>query len=98
MDTRQSTENQSVTPIPVQDSQSKTESLLPCCRETIDMHAARNPMMVCPMCKQIIKYFTDERAFKNYCNFCASRHRNIIATKYNDIFVVTIRSYEMYTK
>ena len=73
------------------------ESFLECCQKTIDMHAANNPMMVCSDCKQIIKCFSDERAYKNYQRFCASRHRRILATSYNSSYVVVFRSYDTYS-
>jgi hypothetical protein len=78
----------------------KTEDvvmLLDCCKQTIKMHAANNPMMVCSDCKQIIKCFDDEKAFHNYQRFCASRHRRILATSFSDRFVVVFRSYDTYS-
>jgi hypothetical protein len=76
----------------------KTSSkLLDCCKETIDMHAAYNAMMVCSGCKQIIKCFDSEKPFINYQRFCASRHRRILATKYRDHFIIIFSSYETYS-
>ena len=74
-----------------------TEQLLGCCERTINMHAANNPMMVCAECKQIIKCFNDERAFKNYQKFCASRHRKIFTTAYREMLVVVYRAYQTYS-
>jgi hypothetical protein len=75
----------------------RRDQLLDCCKKTIDMHAANNPMMVCPDCKQIIKCFDEERPFRNYQRFCASRHRKILATQLGDRFVVVFKSYDMYS-
>lgn len=77
--------------------QTVSDRLLACCKETIRMHAANNPMMVCSDCKQIIKCFDEERPFKNYQRFCASRHRKILVTTYDNRFVVVFRSYDMYS-
>ncbi|MFW7380302.1 MAG: hypothetical protein ACOH5I_15935 [Oligoflexus sp.] len=71
--------------------------LLDCCKKTIKQHAANNPMMVCSDCKQIIKCFDDEKAFRNYQRFCASRHRRILATSFEDRLVVVFRSYDTYS-
>lgn len=68
-----------------------------CCKKTIDMHADNNPMMVCSDCKQIIKCFDQEKAFRNYKRFCQSRHRNIIATEYAKWWVIIFKSYETFT-
>ena len=73
------------------------QQLLACCERTIHMHAANNPMMVCADCKQIIKCFQDERAFKNYQKFCASRHRKIFTTAYRGMLVVVYRAYQTYS-
>lgn len=73
------------------------DQLLECCKATIKMHAANNPMMVCSDCKQIIKCFDDERAFKNYQRFCASRHRRILATVFENRFIVVFKSYDTYS-
>jgi len=71
--------------------------LLDCCKKTIQLHAANNPMMVCSDCKQIIKCFDDEKAFRNYQRFCASRHRRILATSFENRHVVVFRSYDTYS-
>jgi hypothetical protein len=73
-------------------SESATIQLNECCKQTIDMHAANNPMMVCSDCKQIIKYFNDDRAYRNYQVFCASRHRRILATDYKGLRIIVYRS------
>ena len=71
--------------------------LLECCKKTIQMHAANNPMMVCSDCKQIIKCFDDERAYKNYQRFCASRHRRILATVFEERYIIVFKSYDTYS-
>jgi hypothetical protein len=71
--------------------------ILNCCRVTIDMHARNNPMMVCTHCKQIIKCFEDDRAYKNYVRFCLSRHRKIVADVYNGWLIVVFKSYDTYS-
>lgn len=76
---------------------SNSDQLLDCCKKTIKMHAANNPMMVCPDCKQIIKCFDEDRPFKNYQRFCASRHRKILATEFDGRYVVVFKSYDMYS-
>ena len=68
-----------------------------CCVQTIDMHAKNNPMMVCGQCKQIIKCFDDEKAFRNYKKFCLSRHRKILATQYSPWWVIVFKSYDTFT-
>ncbi|MGE0174744.1 MAG: hypothetical protein AB7T49_18270 [Oligoflexales bacterium] len=68
-----------------------------CCKKTVDMHAANNAMMVCSDCKQIIKCFENERSFRNYQVFCASRHRRILATNYAQRRIVIFRSYDTYS-
>lgn len=68
-----------------------------CCKKTIRLHAANNPMMVCSECKQIIKYFEDQKAFRNYQRFCASRHRKILATEFESRLIVVFRSYDTYS-
>lgn len=75
----------------------RRDQLLGCCKKTIEMHAANNPMMVCSDCKQIIKCFDEERPFRNYQRFCASRHRKILATQLGERFVVVFKSYDMYS-
>lgn len=73
------------------------ERLLDCCRNAIDLHAAFNQMMVCPDCKQIIKCFSDERAFRNYQKFCHSRHRKFITVSYQGMNVLIFKAYEGYS-
>ena len=68
-----------------------------CCALTIDQHADNNPMMVCSDCKQIIKCFDQERAFRNYKRFCQSRHRRILAAQYSKWWVVVFKSYDTYS-
>lgn len=65
-----------------------------CCVRTIRQHAKFNPMMVCGECKQIIKCFTDQRAFENYLTFCKSRRRQILRGTVETLYTVVFRSYE----
>lgn len=74
-----------------------TIELLDCCKKTIQLHAANNPMMVCSDCKQIIKCFDDDKAFRNYQRFCASRHRRILATSFENRRIIVFRSYDTYS-
>ncbi|NRA67845.1 MAG: hypothetical protein HRU19_25415 [Pseudobacteriovorax sp.] len=94
MDVVESNETFSKKPT-VDDAEANT--LLPCCKHTIDQHAAFNAMMVCSECKQIIKCFSDEKAYTNYQRFCASRHRKILATVYEGTHVVVFSSYDTYS-
>tara|TARA_B100000902_G_C26463982_1_gene506845 strand:+ start:149 stop:460 length:312 start_codon:yes stop_codon:yes gene_type:complete len=73
------------------------QDFLDCCKKTIVQHAAHNPMMVCPDCKQIIKCFDNAKAFQNYRRFCASRHRRILATVFEEWHVIVFKSYETYS-
>ena len=73
------------------------ERLMECCRSAIDLHAAYNQMMVCPECKQIIKCFSDERAFRNYQKFCLSRHRKFITVPYQGMNVLIFKAYDGYS-
>ena len=75
----------------------KFSELKDCCVKTIDMHANNNPMMVCSECKQIIKCFDEERAFRNYKRFCLSRHRRIVASEYANWWVIIFKSYDTFT-
>lgn len=70
--------------------------LRPCCEGTISLHAANNSMMVCGTCKQIIKCFTDERAYRNYVKFCNSRHRKFITLPHKGYNVVVFKAYEKF--
>lgn len=71
--------------------------LLKCCKNTIDMHGENNPMMVCSECKQVIKCFKEEKAFRNYQRFCHSRHRRILATHYSIWWVIVFKSYDTFS-
>lgn len=71
--------------------------LFKCCQTTIEDHGANNPMMVCSGCKQIIKRFTDQKAFTAYQKFCQSRHRKIFSTTFNQWHIVIFKSYETFT-
>ena len=76
----------------VSGSETNTQTLIQsCCVETIKKHAANNPMMVCGTCKQIIKCFTEEPAYRNYIRFCQSRHRHLLATESSGYLVVVFR-------
>ncbi len=72
------------------------DKLLACCMNTIAVHSAHNPMMVCPECKQIVKCFDNERAFSNYVKFCESRHRKVFTARHEKFFVVVFRSYDTF--
>lgn len=72
----------------------KDSPLEPCCRETIDRHAAFNPMIVCGECKQILKCFDKIQAFNNYQTFCLSRRREITTSQYKGYFIIGFRSYD----
>ncbi len=67
-----------------------------CCKKTIDLLGENNPMMVCGDCKQIIKCFDNEKAYRNYQLFCRSRHRSFLATFFEPWWVVVFRSYDTY--
>lgn len=71
--------------------------LLECCKRTIAMHAKNNPMMVCSECKKIIKVFDNDKAYRNYQRFCASRHRRFLATHFAERHVVVFKNYDGYT-
>lgn len=71
----------------------QTETLGSCCLETIDLLSATNEMMVCAGCKQIIKTFREERAFRNYVKFCDGRQRSLQTGFYKDNWVAVYRSY-----
>ena len=67
-----------------------------CCIATIGQHVEHNPMMVCAECKNIIKCFTDERAYVNYRKFCDSRRRPIVTGRVGIYFTVAFRNYDTY--
>lgn len=79
------------------DQPARTE-LRRCCRETIDLHVSHNPMMLCQVCKYLIKCFTDEPAFRNYSTFCQSRSRGFQVGFYEGYHVIVFRSYESFAK
>lgn len=72
-------------------------NLQECCVHTVTLHAAHNPMMMCPECKQIIKCFRDEKTFRNYVKFCKSRHRKITIARHEDMHIVLYRTYSKFT-
>ena len=65
-----------------------------CCVKTVDALSANNSMMVCPECKQIIKTFKDERAYRNYILFCRGRSRVIQMGYHDNQWVVVYHSYD----
>lgn len=67
-----------------------------CCRQTIGTHAANNALMVCGDCRQIIKCFSDDKAFRNYRAFCESRSREFFTTRYQDFNVIAFPSSDFY--
>jgi len=69
-----------------------------CCVSTIRIHVRFNPMMVCAECKNIIKCFTDERAFRNYLTFCNSRRRPVLTGRVDEYWTVAFRSYDTYNR
>lgn len=81
---------------PENDEEQVRVGIAPCCRITIDQHGTNNPMMVCGECKQIIKCFDKELAFKNYYRFCLSRNRRFTADQYKGWFVISFRSYDTF--
>jgi len=50
-------------------------------------------MMVCSECKQIIKCFDEEAAFKNYITFCRSRRRPVLKGLVEGRHTVVFKSY-----
>ncbi len=69
-----------------------------CCVATIKQHVRFNPMMVCSECKNIIKCFTEERAFQNYLTFCRSRRRPVLTAVIEGHFTVAFRSYDTFQR
>jgi len=67
-----------------------------CCVATIATHVRFNPMMVCADCKNIIKCFDDERAYKNYLKFCQSRRRPILMGQVENYWTIAFRSYDSF--
>jgi hypothetical protein len=70
------------------------EGVNKCCEQTLETHAANNPMMVCGACKQIIKCFSDEKSYRNFLTFCKSRHRETQYFYYDPYYVVIYRAYQ----
>ncbi len=79
------------------DTVDESPELLECCKRTIAMHARNNPMMVCSDCKKIIKVFDNDKAYRNYQRFCASRHRRFLATHFGERHVVVFKNYDSYS-
>jgi hypothetical protein len=65
-----------------------------CCEQTLESHAANNPMMVCGTCKQILKCFSTEKSYRNFMTFCKSRHRKTQDFFYDPYYVVIYRAYQ----
>ena len=65
-----------------------------CCKKTIHALANYNPMMVCQECKQLIKCFTNDAAFRKYLTFCKSRGRHLLVDELDQYKVVVFTSYE----
>ena len=70
------------------------KALKVCCQETIKAHAIYNPMMLCQVCKHLIKCFQNEASFRNYIKFCESRGRQIYTDCFESYRVVVFRNYE----
>ena len=81
-------------PLVTLDDEIDIQEINPCCQETVEVHAINNPIMVCQHCKQLIKCFKDQRAFRNYLVFCKSRGRKVLAGEHQGYYVVVFRSYE----
>lgn len=64
-----------------------------CCQETVESHAQINSMMVCGVCRHIIKCFTEERPYKNFLTFCHTRGRNVRATRSGNLLMVVYKSH-----
>ncbi len=77
-------------------SGTKLEAVNSCCQETINALVFDNSMMVCQRCRNLIKSFTDEGAFRNYLIFCQSRGRKIQAAKMGPYLVVAFKNYITY--
>lgn len=75
-----------------------SSDLSPCCESTIRQHVKFNPMMVCAECKNIIKCFSEERAYQNYLTFCKSRKRPVVTGMVEEYYTVAFRSYDTYTR
>ena len=89
-------ENTNNPQVPVEDG--PPEKIYDCCITTIGLHAANNPMMVCENCKQIVKVFTSEPAFKNYIKFCDGRGRTFRGGETSKYRVVTFHIYDTFNK
>jgi hypothetical protein len=74
----------------------KLEPISQCCQDTINALVFDNSMMVCQRCRNLIKAFTDETAFRNYLIFCQSRGRKINAAKLGPYLVVAFKNYITY--
>jgi hypothetical protein len=64
-----------------------------CCHQTIEKLSKCNEMMVCPNCRQIIKVFADEMAYRNFVRFCESRGRIIQKGSHGTLSVITYQSF-----
>ena len=71
-----------------------TENFPKCCMKAIDSHSAHNHMIVCDVCNDLIKLFTDTTSYRNYLKYCNSKGRNILNGRYGefDVIIVNKRS------
>lgn len=67
-----------------------------CCRDTIDLLAVHNPMILCQKCQRLIKCFLNKNSFKNYIVFCKSRNRNVLVDFYDPYHVVIFKDPKPY--
>ncbi len=81
-------------PPPAPSAPLTADAIAPCCREMVDKLAHINPMMVCGECKQIIKTFRDDRAYRNYIKFCNSRNRTYTTGFYSNQWLVIFHAYD----
>lgn len=73
--------------------ESRVAAISPCCHQTIDKLAKCNQMMVCPQCRQIIKVFSDDSAYRNFVKFCESRGRMVQKGVHDNLQVVVYPSF-----
>lgn len=66
----------------------------PCCLRIFESLAHINTMMVCSDCKQILKTFREEKAYRNYLKFCQGRSRVVNTGFYKDQWIVVYHSYD----
>ncbi len=71
-----------------------TSPISTCCNETIEQEMALNSMIMCPICRKIIKSFVSHNAYRHFVTFCRSRKREIACHKVNERFIVTYNSHQ----